>query len=198
MESWREISPVSRGLSSHRNGAAMCRPLLEALDDPERFAVATCMLPEYTPGPPFAPPRSGPSLHRDLGQGRVDIDTSGGLRLRIPAGRGWKRDPFVPDPRIGRYDYEGPAVYDPAQIPRVRDFWFERFARPVASAPFWTLASALAFPPFLWLATRSRRLYARRRRRSLGLCPRCGYDLRGNASGRCSECGTVVRKEAAT
>ncbi len=27
-------------------------------------------------------------------------------------------------------------------------------------------------------------------RRRHGLCLRCGYDLRGNESGRCSECGT--------
>ena len=36
---------------------------------------------------------------------------------------------------------------------------------------------------------RSRRIGERKR---LGLCPRCGYDLTGNASGTCPECGTLV------
>lgn len=30
-----------------------------------------------------------------------------------------------------------------------------------------------------------------------GCCQRCGYDLRGNVSGKCSECGTVVVREEA-
>ncbi|MBN2563246.1 MAG: hypothetical protein JXQ75_20180 [Phycisphaerae bacterium] len=32
-----------------------------------------------------------------------------------------------------------------------------------------------------------------RRRCAPGLCERCGYDLTGNVSGRCPECGTAVR-----
>ena len=31
-------------------------------------------------------------------------------------------------------------------------------------------------------------------RRSRGLCPACGYNLAGNTSGACPECGTVVDK----
>jgi hypothetical protein len=34
--------------------------------------------------------------------------------------------------------------------------------------------------------------HARRRRRSQGRCAACGYDLRGNVSGRCPECGEAV------
>jgi hypothetical protein len=33
----------------------------------------------------------------------------------------------------------------------------------------------------------------RRERRAKGLCLRCGYDLHGNVSGVCPECGTSVR-----
>jgi hypothetical protein len=32
----------------------------------------------------------------------------------------------------------------------------------------------------------------RRERRAKGLCVRCGYDLRGNVSGVCPECGEVA------
>jgi hypothetical protein len=32
-----------------------------------------------------------------------------------------------------------------------------------------------------------------RKRRSLGLCERCGYDLTGNTSGACPECGAACK-----
>jgi hypothetical protein len=37
----------------------------------------------------------------------------------------------------------------------------------------------------------------RRRRGNKGSCPTCGYDLTGNTSGVCPECGTPVAKEPA-
>ena len=37
----------------------------------------------------------------------------------------------------------------------------------------------------------------RRRRRGKGLCLKCGYDLTGNVSGVCSECGQVIQKDCA-
>jgi hypothetical protein len=51
-----------------------------------------------------------------------------------------------------------------------------------------------ALLPATWL---TRRLLSRRRARRLaGLCPACGYDLRGSP-GRCPECGTLsVGKDA--
>ena len=54
----------------------------------------------------------------------------------------------------------------------------------------WT---SLAVPPFLWwlLDVKKTRRNARRTgRRDRGLCPSCGYSLRGNTSGACPECGT--------
>lgn len=38
---------------------------------------------------------------------------------------------------------------------------------------------------FMWIMPMTRRYFRRRR----GLCMRCGYDLTGNQSGVCSECG---------
>ena len=35
------------------------------------------------------------------------------------------------------------------------------------------------------------------RRRRLGLCPNCGYNLTGNVSGICPECGTPTKTGAA-
>jgi hypothetical protein len=62
----------------------------------------------------------------------------------------------------------------------------------------WTLAVPcsylvllLSVPLCRWLATRRRRR-RRRCRLSLGRCPACGYDLTGNVSGTCPECGTLL------
>ena len=33
-----------------------------------------------------------------------------------------------------------------------------------------------------------------RRRRRIGMCLSCGYDLTGNVSGTCSECGTRIQE----
>jgi hypothetical protein len=57
-----------------------------------------------------------------------------------------------------------------------------------AIAPGWSLAIATAVLPAIRF-TRARRR-ARRHRRSLGLCPTCGYDLRATPD-RCPECGHV-------
>lgn len=42
----------------------------------------------------------------------------------------------------------------------------------------------------------SRSLQQRESRRRRGLCLRCGYDLGGNTSGVCPECGTAVTQQA--
>lgn len=52
--------------------------------------------------------------------------------------------------------------------------------------PMWLVTLALLPPPLIMAA----RLIRTRRRRQLGLCLRCGYDLRGSKdSARCPECG---------
>jgi hypothetical protein len=65
----------------------------------------------------------------------------------------------------------------------------------VGFIPHGAAAALFSLPPILWLAVRSRRLFVRVRRRQRGLCPRCGYDLTGNASGKCSECGAAVNTD---
>jgi hypothetical protein len=55
--------------------------------------------------------------------------------------------------------------------------------------PGWVALTVLWLYPGLWLFRRRVRPWYRRRR---GLCGKCGYDLRGNESGVCSECGTRV------
>lgn len=55
--------------------------------------------------------------------------------------------------------------------------------------PIWYLAVLFAVCPIF---TCVRGFLRRRRRQRKGLCPECGYDLRGNVSGRCPECGKPV------
>ena len=54
------------------------------------------------------------------------------------------------------------------------------------SVPLWVPAAAFAILPLAQLRRRVRH----RRRRATGLCPECGYDLRGSPDRRCPECGT--------
>jgi 4-amino-4-deoxy-L-arabinose transferase-like glycosyltransferase len=59
-------------------------------------------------------------------------------------------------------------------------------------APAWFLAAVTLAGPALWTAKRlwrAKRLWSRRRR---GLCPSCAYDLTGNVSGVCPECGSTA------
>jgi hypothetical protein len=80
--------------------------------------------------------------------------------------------------------------------PNVRDIGIARYIvtkRPSRSdrivlVPCWLAALACALLPGIWV-TRWRRTRNARRRLAAGLCPRCGYDLRGSP-GRCPECGT--------
>ena len=55
--------------------------------------------------------------------------------------------------------------------------------------PLWAPAVLFATYPTIALARGPVRRYRRRKR---GLCIRCGYDLTGNVSGTCPECGEAI------
>lgn len=57
---------------------------------------------------------------------------------------------------------------------------------PLLFIPFWCPLLAFAFPTYI--------LWRRDRRYPEGHCQGCGYDLTGNESGVCSECGTKVEQ----
>jgi hypothetical protein len=56
--------------------------------------------------------------------------------------------------------------------------------------PVWMPLAIAAFPTAL--------LWWRGRRYAAGQCQNCGYDLTGNVSGVCPECGTPLKREAKT
>ena len=55
--------------------------------------------------------------------------------------------------------------------------------------PLWPIVALAAVAPAVWLVDPLRK----RRRRKAGQCAACGYDLTGNVSGVCPECGAEVR-----
>lgn len=55
-------------------------------------------------------------------------------------------------------------------------------------APYWLLTVLLSTVPLVWGARRLRRLVSHRP----GACPSCAYNLTGNTSGKCPECGTAI------
>jgi hypothetical protein len=61
----------------------------------------------------------------------------------------------------------------------------------VVIVPLWIPLLLIALPT-------ARVWWLDRRRPALGHCTRCGYDLTGNVSGRCPECGTATSQTAAT
>lgn len=62
----------------------------------------------------------------------------------------------------------------------------------VVAIPLWIPLALFATPPaFALWSTRLRRL-----RIEAGRCPRCGYDLAGNTTGVCPECGNKIGSAA--
>jgi hypothetical protein len=59
-------------------------------------------------------------------------------------------------------------------------------------APAWSVIAPLWLLPLLCCVRRARNALCLRRRRRLGLCRHCGYDLTANASGTCPECGNAT------
>lgn len=147
-----------------------------------------------------------------LAWGRAD-----GLRS-VESARGHLVVDWVVDPRPGRSaDFRGlrytrgdalsPINYllflctDGAETRRAAAWagfaWYERrnagvgAARVRAVAPLWSVGAATAAPP-AWAAMGLAARLRRRRRVRSGRCAGCRYDLTGNVSGVCPECGATV------
>jgi len=76
-----------------------------------------------------------------------------------------------------------------------RSSWYQTSERKVEyvlmTIPHWFLTLIFAIMPAIWL-------FKWNKRRKLGptACPSCGYDLTGNETGACPECGVATKTEA--
>lgn len=59
-------------------------------------------------------------------------------------------------------------------------------------SPLWVLMLLTAAYPMSCAGRRLTRRVVQRRRRRIGCCTACGYDLTGNSNGRCPECGKAT------
>ena len=87
----------------------------------------------------------------------------------------WSRSPAVSDLAHFRYLHESPAVF---------------FLAPTTTidCPIWVPVAVFIVHPTLWLIRR----WMLRRRWKSNMCPICSYNLTGNTSGVCPECGTAI------
>jgi hypothetical protein len=86
------------------------------------------------------------------------------------------------EPSIGglwRFHHEVRTIFSGTAAAPVRTLVF----------PYWVpLVLAAVVPAWWWRS--------RRKRRAAGLCPFCGYDLRGSPGPTCPECGAAITKSS--
>jgi hypothetical protein len=97
------------------------------------------------------------------------------------------RRPVPPEWMLGIF----PGVKHIPSRPEYRELRFiHDWNKCEVAIPWWfVLMFLLALP--LWTAMG---VVRRKRRKARGVCVNCGYDLTGNVSGVCSECGKVIQR----
>ncbi len=124
---------------------------------------------------------------------RFDVTPYKSLRVHLKNGVCSLRLLDMPTKTAGKSEFRGSLNYSPAQANR---FLMLRTVRKGPNRitwlvfPFWLSTSALTLMGTVPFARAPIRV---RWRKWHGLCLECGYNLRGNRSGRCSECGTRFR-----
>src|SRR3989440_1204561 len=130
---------------------------------------------------------------RNLGMGEETAPQIRHLRPDDPMARAdfKKQDPLDVDWRIAGVQYfRSDRRY--ANRPPVK-YWIWGFL--IVTVPYWLLAMLTAILPSI-VGRQVVRGVRRRMRVARGMCPSCGYDLRGGG-GICPECGTIGNEKTA-
>jgi hypothetical protein len=149
--------------------------LMAALEDPDRFVAAHVVLTQRTASVAAVVP-ANPT-------GGLSHASYNGLQLWIPPQTNQRRD----------LDAASAVRVTPNQFPAIRDQWHRVLDVEAAAVAHWALTAGTAVLPMVWFGARIHQGILNRRRRRIGLCKRCGYDLRASPE-RCPECGTVPQK----
>ena len=90
---------------------------------------------------------------------------------------------------------DGTADFGSPAIPALQSILTAKLSPPFpfwsVGVPWWSLVILFLLPPGARGVTIAGRHLRRRRRRSRGRCPECGYDVRQSPA-RCTECGTTL------
>ena len=191
--------------------AAAYRPLLEALEDPDRFIVAhhlLCQFKSLPAGLPLAEVRErevfadDDGLHVELGP-PASAPSSNGKPGPVPTIR-----PTSPVTRSAAVIWGAAPQYalfadrdvlqaarvNRSQMPELVNQWHDRLGVQAVAVPYWLpLLAGLLLPARWW--SRTARTWFRLRR---GRCPRCGYDLRARPPGVRSADRPTPAKRSAT
>lgn len=149
-------------------------PLLKALEDPKKAATAHLCLVRMTARGMAS---VTPATNDDWATAYFDLtpyEPPMGLPVRFRQLTGGSVEP------------------DTSSWRDLRDLWHDRLDVKVFSINYGWLVVATVLLPLVWLAD------AWRRTLRTGHCFHCGYNLRGNTSGICPECGAPVKIETET
>ena len=113
--------------------------------------------------------------------------------------RAWGYEPFRPTTSkgfLGFGSYSGTAYIWPAYLygnsqPSLTDPRWQKEPYRLLRIPYWFLVLAILLPGPWWMR-RSIRAWRKESRIRHGLCVTCGYNLTGNVSGVCPECGATI------
>lgn len=166
--------------------------LLDALDDPRRFVVAHVLLARRSA---FSRVRASNEWEASFKWSRPDLDGGGSydhlaVRLHID------RVPKPPDGIESRPDrqVEYVARIDPSQMGAIREQWHLRLDKKLGGIRYTEAVGLLLILPVSWACLAVYRMFRSDRRLRRKLCIACGYNLTGNISGVCPECGAAVAR----
>ncbi len=100
---------------------------------------------------------------------------------------GYQWDARIPNAKVGYF-----AALEPPQ-------WMQSKLIPcIPVGPLWPgfAINTVFYAAILWMLFAAPFALRRRLRRKRGLCPACGYDLRGTASAACPECGSARKRQS--